>query len=471
MNQPRNSDDKRKQNEHADQAGPEETQRLLTLRRQRLARERQRNLILITSVVLVLLIVVFWLIWRSRRAADANEEAAVVVSVRVAKAERQPIAAQVSAVGTIFPREKAEVGAKISAQIKQMALLKNKIVRAGEVIAVLESRDLLAQRNEAAAALAEARANERSVVTGNIPQANAQDEKALRDARANVSNAAATYERRRVLYEKGGISKKDVEAAQLAFTTAQNDLRLAEQTMILRAKSLNPNERALAAARVAQAQQHLATLDAQLSYSTIRAPSTGIVTDQFQYQGEFAPSGAKLVNIADISQVIVKAPFADTVANQLKVGNTATVLPTDTSSEEMRGQISLVSRASDPTNRTVEIWVTLANEAGRLRANGAAQITVSTNSKNDAIVVPASAVTLEATNANEGTLMVVDDQSIAHETKVTVGIRTSDKMEITSGLQGGETVIIEGNYALPDGTKVEISKGEKEENPKKEEEK
>jgi len=107
--------------------------------------------------------------------------------------------------------------------------------------------------------------------------------------------------------------------------------------------------------------------------------------------------------------------------------------------------------------------VTLANGAGQLRANGAAQITVSANSKSDAIVVPASAVTLDASNANEGTVMVVDAQSIAHETKVTVGIRTSDKMEITSGLQGGETVVIEGNFSLPDGTKVEISKDEKEE--------
>jgi len=51
--------------------------------------------------------------------------------------------------------------------------------------------------------------------------------------------------------------------------------------------------------------------------------------------------------------------------------------------------------------------------------------------------------------------MVVDDQSVAHETKVTIGIRTPDKIEIVEGLKGGETVVIEGNYALADGTKVE----------------
>jgi HlyD family secretion protein len=423
----------------------------------------RRNLIIVACVFvfLILAVAIVWYI-RSHRAATEGETN-VVVSVRVARAEKEPIAAQVSAVGTIFPRDKADVAAKVSAQIKRMALLKNKTVRAGEVIAVLESRDLQAQRAEALAALNEARANERSVVTGTIPQTNAQDQKALLDARAKVRNARATYERRLVLYEKGGISKKDLEASQLDLTTAEGELRLAEQTVVLRAQSLNPNDRALAAARVAQAQQHLATLDAQLSYATIRAPITGIVTDQFQYEGEFAAAGGKLVSIADISQVIVKAPFADTVAAELKVGDPATVLPTDTSSEEMKGQISLLSRSSDPTNRTVEVWVTMGNEAGRLRANGAAQITISARSKSDAIVVPASAVTLEATNADEGTVMVVDAANVAHETKVTVGIRTPDKVEITSGLQGGETVVVEGNFSLPDGTKVEINQGEKEE--------
>jgi len=123
----------------------------------------------------------------------------------------------------------------------------------------------------------------------------------------------------------------------------------------------------------------------------------------------------------------------------------------------MRGQINLLSRSSDQTNRTVEVWVTLGNGDGKLRANGAAQVTVFANSKDDAIVVPAAAVTLEASDAAEGTVMVVDDQNVAHETKVTIGIRTTEKIEIVEGLKGGETVVIEGNYALPDGTKVEIA--------------
>src|SRR5437868_14219989 len=271
---------------------------------------RQRNTILIIAAIAVVVFGLAVLIsWRWKTSAAASEkEVTPVVSVKVAKAEKGAIAAEVVAVGTIWPREKADVSAKVSAQIRKMSLLKNKFVRAGEVIAVLESRDLQAQRAEAVAALNQARAEERSVVTGTIPKTNAEDQKALMDARAKVNNARATYDRRRTLYEKGGISKKDLEASQLDLTTAEDELRLQQQTVALRARSLNPNDRALAAAKTAEAQQRVANLDAQLSYATIRSPITGIVTDQFQYQGELASAGAKLVTIADTSTVIVKAP-------------------------------------------------------------------------------------------------------------------------------------------------------------------
>ena len=432
----------------------EEVDRLLAeQRRARLV--RRRNLVLIAGSVLVVLLLVVLVVWRLKKSPIEEAEVAPTVSVKVVKAEKGSIAAPVSAVGTIWPREKADVAAKVSAQIKKMALLKNKTVHAGEVIAVLESRDLEAQRAEAVGALNEARANERSLITGTIPKTNAEDQKALLDARAKVNNARAIYERRRTLFDKGGISRKEVEAAELDLTTAEDELRLEEQTVALRTHSLNPNDRALAAARTAQAEQRVATLDAQLSYATIRSPITGIVTDQFQYEGEFASAGGKLVTIADTNTVIVKAPFADTAVAQLKAGDAATVVPTDTSAEEMHGQVTLLSRSSDPTNRTVEVWVTLGNGDGKLRANGGAQVTIFANSKDDAIVVPPSAVTLETSDATEGTVMVVDAQNVAHETKVTTGIRTPDKIEIVEGLQGGETVVVEGNYALPDGAKVE----------------
>ncbi len=466
MNRDRNPDEIKDEQPRADDADhahavkPVEASSVLPADERQAAAHRRRRRLIISACVLVAVVAVV-LIWRSRKAAaPAEAEAAPVVSVRVAKVEKQFIAAQVSALGTIYPRAQALVSPKISGQIRQMPSWKNRVVHAGEVIAILESSDLQAQRGEAAAALGEARATARSVTTGTIPQNNAQDQKALHDARNAAANARAIFERRMTLYQKGGISKKDLDASQLDLARAESDLRLSEKTVALRTGALNPNDRAQSAARVNQAEQHLGTLDAQLAYATVRAPITGVVTDQALYEGSFAASGTTLVTIADITQVIVKAPFSDTVASQLKVGDPATVQPTDLPGEKLTGQVTLISRAVDPANRSVEVWVALANGAGHLRANGAARVTVSTNAKPDALVVPLSAVTLDASNADDGTVMIVDASNVAHETKVTVGVRASDKIEIASGLTGGESVVVEGNYALPDKTKVEPNESE-----------
>src|SRR5205085_4781481 len=121
-------------------------------------------LITIASLVAFGLLI-YWL-WPSKKAAAEEEAADVVVSVRVAKAERGTISAEITVLGNIFPREQATVSPKINAQIKSMALLKNKPVRAGDVLATLEARDLQAQRAEAASALEEAQANLRLLSGG-----------------------------------------------------------------------------------------------------------------------------------------------------------------------------------------------------------------------------------------------------------------------------------------------------------------
>ena len=393
----------------------------------------------------------------------AEAEPTIVVSVRVAQAERKNISAQVSALGSINPIQQATVSAKISAPILQMGILKNKIVRAGEVIAILESRDLQAQKKEAQGLLDEVKLSARGLKTGTIPQASAQTEKDLREAKANVENARATYERRAALFKQDGISAKDLEAAKLALTTAEGQLVLVERTSSLRTSAINPNDAAVAEIKIKEAEQRIASLDTQLSYAVVRAPVSGIITEQFQFKGEYAAAGAKLITISDLSEVIVKAPFADTVAAQIKIGEAAMVKPADAPDKELTGRVSLISRSSDPANRTVEVWVNLKNSGGRLRSGGSAEVTFATQRIKDAVVIPVSAVTLDASNADKGTVMVVDKESIAHETKVTVGIRTGELIQITDGLSGDETVVTEGGYALPDKTKVQISEEKEDE--------
>jgi RND family efflux transporter MFP subunit len=348
-----------------------------------------------------------------------DQEAQPVVSVRVAKAEVGTIAQPIELVATITARREAVISSKINGQIAEMPLLKNRAVHGGELLARVEARDLAAQRAEAAAAVTTAK-------------------DAVPPAEAALENARRVYERRQGLYEKGGISKKDLESSQLDVANAAGALKSANS-------------------KVAEAVNHLGSVDAQLSYAEIRAPFDGVITDQFAYQGDFATAGSKLLTIADASTMIVKAPISDDAATRVHPGDAATIMPDDLPGVTLQAPVTLVGRSADPQSRAVEVWVTLPNARGRLRPNAAAHVTIASSAAANAIIVPTPAVTLDATNANGGTVMVVDAQSVAHEVQVTIGAHDRQRTQITSGLHGGETVVTEGNYGLPDKMKVTVA--------------
>jgi multidrug efflux pump subunit AcrA (membrane-fusion protein) len=414
---------------------------------------RGRGAIVAATIIVLLAIVILWRSCHSAATEDAGE---IVVSVQVAKAERATIANEIIAVATLTPRQMADVMPKVSGQIAQMPLLVNRVVHAGEVVAVLESRDLAAQRAEASAALLEANATAHSTVEGAVPLTNAQDAKSVRDAHAALDNARRTYERRKVLFDEGGISKKELEASQLAVTQAEDDLRLAESSASLHRGVTNPGDVTVAGAKARQARDRLSALDAQLGYANIRAPFDGVVIEQFQHQGDFANPGTKMLTIADSSTLIAKMEVSEAVAATLKNGDAVSIVPDDRQNETFTGAISLVGRGADVQSRSVEVWVVVPNAASRLRPNGVARVAIAAQSAANAIVIPSSAVTLDATNGNSGTVMVVDGSSVAHEVHVTTGIRSGGRTQVLSGMNGGETVVTEGNYGLPDGTKVAL---------------
>ncbi|MEP6788461.1 MAG: efflux RND transporter periplasmic adaptor subunit, partial [Acidobacteriota bacterium] len=375
--------------------------------------------IVIAAIVIAALVLgVLFLYLRSRPAVDADDEAQKkeepVVSVKVAKAEKDTISSEISAPASVAPSEQSTVASTISAQIIQMRLLKNEVVQKGEVLAVLASQDLRAQRDEAQAALNEAKLNLETLEKVTIPQTSAQTEKDLSDAKANLDNVRATYERRKVLYQKGGISLKELEASELAVTNADNAYKLVQKNAGLNRSAVNPNSRSIAEARIKQAQDKLKAIEVQANMAEIKAPITGVVTDQFQFEGEFASSGAKLFTIADLSQVIVKAQLADTVVASLKTGDAVSVYTTGAPDERLTGRITLISRSGDTQSRTVEVWARFGNPRGLLIAGGAVQFVVTRETVDDAIVIPLAAVTLSASNADEGMVMTVGDDSVAH---------------------------------------------------------
>jgi RND family efflux transporter MFP subunit len=340
--------------------------------------------------------------------AKPEPEQELVVSVRTAYAVREPITPTASALGSVYARQEAVISTSVAGRLVDLRPLQNTTVKAGQVLAVLDAVEFF------------------------------QAQKELRQAQSVVGTTEALAARRRALFEQGGIAKKDLEETELALASAREDLRAAEHTVGAMSGTSAPDVSGRA---------------------TVRAPFAGVIAEQMQFGGEYVSEGTPLFRLVDVSGFVVKVAFPDTVGTAIADGSAAMVQDEATGGGPVAGVVAMVSRTTDRATRTLEVWVRIDDPAAPVRVGDAARVTAPTRSDPEAVVVPAQAVQLEATNGSAGSVMVVDEGGVAHEVKVEVGIRSNDKAQITEGLVGGEQVVIEGNYGLPDGTLVKVEEG------------
>src|SRR3989441_2583358 len=367
-------------------------------------------------------------------ACHRGEEAAVeerpVVEVHAAKVTTRPVADLVVATGTIYPLEKAAVAAKIAAPIRRMAQLMGRQVAQGEVLAELESQDLEAAKNEAAAVLREAELAVERLSGGVQPTDLARAEATLREPTANLAAARAAHARNQRLLAEGAIPQKEVEASTARLAGAEGEHRVAEQALRAQRQAVSLRDLQMAQSRVEQARARVAAAEAPRSYATIRSPLAGVVAEQFLYEGETAQAGAPLVTVMKLDPVIVWANVAEAEAQRLQVGAKVQVVG-DTG--PAAGKVKLISPAVDPTNRNQEVWAEVPNPNARLAPGGFVRVTITAQTIGQALTVPVSAVQFAA-GAPRGNLSRQDAHDLARPATAGNWAGGGEGGGITSGL-------------------------------------
>jgi RND family efflux transporter MFP subunit len=156
----------------------------------------------------------------------------------------------------------------------------------------------------------------------------------------------------------------------------------------------------------------------------------------------------------DTSSLYAKVHLAQTVAQQLKVGDAASVVIPG-KDEPVPAKVDLISPALDPGSTTVEVWLRVENHHGEYKAGTPVRTSITGKTVANAIKVPLSAV-LTATDGSKS-VMVIGPDGIAHKQAVQLGINEGAEVQVTQGLTGSETVITSGAYGLDDGTKVKVA--------------
>ncbi|MGC2111560.1 MAG: efflux RND transporter periplasmic adaptor subunit [Candidatus Korobacteraceae bacterium] len=375
-----------------------------------------------------------------------------VVTVQTAPVERGTIQQIISAEAILFPRDQAAITPKVVAPVKTFYVNRGSRVHRGQLLAVLENRDLAAAEVENKGALEQAQATFGLETSSALPEEWQKAELDVKTAKETYDAEQKVYDSRRILFEQGAMPRKELDASAVSLVQAKAQYELAEKHLTALQAGGRQQQVQSAKGQLTSAKGKYEGAAAQLAYTEVRSPIDGVITDRPTYPGETPAPGTPLLTVMDISSVIARAHIPQSEAVALKPGDAATV--TAPGDIHVSGKVTLVSPALDPNSTTVEVWVEAENPDGRLRPGTAVTVAMVAKILNDAVVIPASA--LLKTPEGE-TVVMIASAGRARQVAVEAGVREGDRVQIAKGLSGGETVIVNGAYGLPDGTQIKVA--------------
>ncbi len=309
------------------------------------------------------------------------------MAVQTATAKVQPIEDTIQAPGILYPIHQASLTPKVTAPVERFLVNRGSRVHQGELLAVLDNKDLEASVISARGAYDQARATYESTTSSTLPEEVQAAQAALTDAKSSLDQQQRLYESESNLYKEGAIPRRDVDAAAVALTSAKNAYQAAETHFANLQRSGATQQQQAAKGQMESARGQYLAAEAQLAYSELRSPIDGVVTDRAVYPGDVAPAGTPLLTVMDISKVILRLHIPQPEAAQLHLGDPAT-LEVPGIPGGVPAKVSIISPALDPNSTTVEIWLEADNPHHALAPGTSVTASIVVRKIPNALVVP-----------------------------------------------------------------------------------
>lgn len=365
-----------------------------------------------TGLSVVLISLGIWLLWPSTEPTTSVDPPLRVSTVT---ADPAILARSVRVTGTLAAREEIAISSAVPEQrVAEVNVEEGDSVRAGQLLARLETQGLDAQVRQAEAALARARA-----AVGQHEAVNAESQASLR--------------RIEPLGESGTVSEQQIDERRSQADSAAANLRAAH-------------------AEVAQTLAQLADARHQRSKADIYAPFSGVIAERAAHKGALS-GGDPLFRLIRDGLIELDGEVAEADLPDIQLGQTVRVQVTGHSSP-VEGRVRLIAPKVDPRSRLGRVRIALT-PSPLLRAGAYAQATLDLENLKIAVTLPARA--LSVVDATRASVMQVDDEGVIVRRMVATGRRSGDLLEITSGLQAGERVVANASAFVREGDVVTVS--------------
>ena len=335
------------------------------------------------------------------------------MTVETAHAHRGSITQQLVVVGNLVGDATVAVVPRAAGRLQDISVRLGDRVSRGQRIAKIEDFELQEQVKQQEAALEVSRAT-------------------IRQREADLKLAETNAERSRNLFARQLLPKQTLDDTEARYQAAVAQLDLAR----------------------AQNNQSTARLDElriNLQNTVIVSPVNGFVARRAVDPGAFVGQNAPVVDVVDIGRVRLVANIVEKDLTSMQTGDETRVEVDAFPGEMFMGRVARVAPVLDPATRTAPIEIEIPNPGFRLKPGMYARVTVTTDERKEALVVPANAVV--DTGGRRGVFLAADNNTVSFR-PVTVGIEESTQIEILDGLSEGDRVVTTGAAGLRDGDRV-----------------
>ena len=350
--------------------------------------------------------------------------------VTVATATKQAISVSVFGIGTVEARYNYRIGPTAAGRVQQVLVDVGDSVQAGQTLAIMDAVDLDARIQ--AAGLAAERA------TASIASASAQSKEAA--ARLNLAQHEA--QRQRELAAKALVSQSSSDARQQDLAVAKAAVEASHAALDVAKKEQQ---------RLQAEQQALRQQQANL---TLTAPVAGMITSRDAEPGTTLVAGQAVLTLADPQSYWVKARIDQRQAHGLQVGQAASITLRSAPQQALPGKLVRIEPLSDSVTEERIVGIAFTPVPAALSTGELAEVTLQTAQKADALVIPNAAI--QQQTGQSGVWKLTPDNSLQF-TPVQTGIQSLDgQVEILSGLQADDTIVVYTNKALSADSKIKV---------------
>lgn len=416
----------------------------------------------------------------SGNTAEAKEEN--YIPVKVEKIKRDKLYNSVVVTGKIVADKDTVVLPKVPGKVESVSVKVGDTVNTGKTLFTLDKTDLQNRVEQAKAGLDTASVGVEQAQIGinssnkgiETAKAGLESAKSAYDtAKASyelnyekIQNAKTNFERIKVLYEQGIVSKAEYDQAQLAASDSSIEVFKAQLSQAQAGynqaqKSFEQTSASSQNSSVAVKQAQAGQNQAQVGYNqavkavgdmTVTSPINGIISSVNIEKGEMASNAQPAVTIVNIDKVYIEVNVTENLVNKIKKGNEVDVDMDSVGAKEVKGKIYTISPAADSRTNLYSVKIELSNKDHKIKPGMFAKVYFKTDFINNVVVVKSESILVEE---GKTIVYVVKDGKVQRK-EVKVGIDNGKYTEIKSGIKEGEEVIVKGQQYVQNNSKIKI---------------